>query len=870
MENKEYVWTTKQLKTKFHEYFESKGHKTLPSSSVIPENDPTLLFVNSGMVQFKNIFLGGEAQYKRVNTSQYCIRAGGKHNDLDDVGKDNYHHTFFEMLGNWSFGDYFKEEAIKYAYEFLVEVLKINKENLYVTVYDEMDKESRSIWKKYLPESKIVSSGYKDNFWEMGEFGPCGPCTEIHYDRIGGRNASELVNKDDPNVLEIWNIVFMEYNKTAKGLFPLEIKKIDTGIGLERLLSILNGVKSNYLIDTFYDIIRFTENRCKYRYNDEENTNITVAFRVVSDHARTLAVCLFYNVPISNEGVGYVLRRILRRAVRFSSEILGIEQNCFSEIVQEAARVLDLGVIDVTAIDIEENQFKKSLNKGLAQLHKIIENNGEISSENVFLLYDTFGFPKDLTEMIAKEKEVKIDLSNFDSLLEEQKERSKKGRNVPITLDFPFDKTDDSYKYLTGDIHASLKAIVLGNEIVTNLEPEKLAALIFDKTNFYGECGGQIGDSGKINFYKNDKIVGYFDVVDTQLVRGYVIHYGELSGEITENALLKIDQNRRILIRNNHSSCHILGSILQKYISADISQQGSFVDDKKCTYDFNIKEKLSADQIDFVERKMNQFISSNATVSVLNMSKEEVERDNSIILMKNVIYPEPIRVIQMQNEEENFKELCGGTHVEKAGQIGKIKIVGENGKSVGIRRITLVSGEIAEECERNSKTAREAIKKGIIANMDCLYSVIERREIDGLNRELVRKKNKEIQKRQKEYEEDFKELVLSRKVAGFNLKGENRNLLEKNLEFPEIDKKNQQKVLATLGMIFSKDKIDSLIYMQQNDEINLLLFLNEGEQTYKEIIKKYGETLRISRNSLQGILNKELFNDFRKLIKKIN
>ncbi len=452
---KDYLWTTQKLKHEFLTFFKDRNHLVMPSTPVVPKDDPSLLFVNSGMVQFKTYFLNADQKppAARITTSQHCIRAGGKHNDLEDVGKDNYHHTFFEMLGNWSFGDYGKEQAIDFAYEFLVSYLKLNPQNLYVTVFDEMDSQSRIYWRKYFPEYKIINSGKKDNFWEMGEYGPCGPCTEIHYDRIGNRDASSKVNKDDPDVLEIWNLVFMEFEKVPgnSDLIPLGRKCVDTGIGLERLLSILNNVKSNYLIDSFQTIIHHVESLCDFKYSDSNDVPQDVAFRIIADHSRTIATCLYYQVEFSNVGVGYVLRRLLRRMLRYSNDVLKIPKGELKEIVKVAFSTLQpLPPIknqdDIfQVIEVEENQFFDLLKKGTILFNKIVQEKGKLSSEDVFTLYDTHGFPIDLTKAMAEESKVEMNLDSLDDLINEAKEKSRNRESRAIEFfDFDFPPTDHS------------------------------------------------------------------------------------------------------------------------------------------------------------------------------------------------------------------------------------------------------------------------------------------------------------------------------------------------------------------------------------------------------------------------------------------
>ncbi|ORD94438.1 SYA [Enterospora canceri] len=817
------------------------------------------------MVQFKQIFLGEKPEYKRVITVQHCIRAGGKHNDLEDVGKDNYHHTFFEMMGNWSFGDYFKEEAIKYAFEFLTEVCNLNTERLYVTVYDEMDKESRAIWKKYLPESRIVSAGQKDNFWEMGEFGPCGPCTEIHYDRIGGRDASALVNQDDPNVLEIWNIVFMEFNRTPHGLIDLDVKKIDTGIGLERLLSILMEVKSNYQIDTFIEIIKSTEEEtCGEKYDDLGTTNKTVAFRVVADHARTLAICLYYGVSFGNEGIGYVLRRILRRAVRFASEVLQIRENSLSKIVQKAADCLELGQVDVSQIDAEENMFKQTLKKGILQFDKLVKDN-RLTSESVFKLYDTYGFPRDLTELMAQEKGVICETKDFEKHLQEQKERSKTKKETPITIELQFDGTDDSFKYDEKQVELDAKLLVCikENELVEfdKAESGETYQLIFNRTNMYGECGGQVGDTGTIEFIKENKKVGEFTVVDTKILRNYIVHYGKLEGVVTEKVVIRRDQERRMKIRNNHSTCHILGDLVTVYIDEDAEQQGSYVDEFKCTYDFNYSGKITDEKLKVLEDAVNEFIKSNSPVEVLSMSKKEVA-ENNVHLMPNVKYPDPLRIIKMTHVNGMvFMEPCGGTHISKSSMIRKVRIVSEAAVSGGRRRIICVSGELADECDLNADEAKKSIENGTLARLeDKQMSVYMKRRLTVLNRDLIRKKNKAITERISTLVEETQNEILLNKLNSINTK--TNKVILKEIDELKTDKKTQVKAMALVCECFAKKEMDAFVTMKVGEEVLVAAFRKNGKEIYKKIAEKY-EKMRVSRDMLQGTLLQNKLSNFK-------
>lgn len=837
------IWTTKQLKQRFFDFFQKREHVLLPSSSVVPNNDPTLLFTNSGMVQFKNNFLGEPSEHKRVVTSQRCIRAGGKHNDLDDVGKDNYHHTFFEMLGNWSFGDYFKEEAIEFAYDFLINDLGLKKENMYVTIYEDMDQESARIWSKYVDPSRIIPSSQKDNFWEMGEFGPCGPCTEIHYDRIGGRDASAFVNKDDPTVIEIWNIVFMEYERTPKGLEKLKIKNIDTGIGLERLLSILNDVPSNYLIDSFQHIIKFIESKCSFVYEDK-NSVTDVAFRVLSDHSRTIAVCLNDKVAFSSEGVGYVLRRILRRAVRYAHDILKLEKGVISQCVAEASKFMDLN-IDVNVVDQEEELFLKTLVKGLNQLVKMAEMKGKLEGKDVFILYDTYGFPCDLTELVAKEKGIPFSLDGFNEQKNLAKEMSKSSKKY-ITVNFDFPKTNDSFKYSVNGIRASLNAVVLNNEIVNEVPESVTVDMIFDKTCFYAECGGQVGDKGLIEFYENSNLVGTFVVDDTQTQRGFVLHEGKLTGKVSKEAVLTYNAENRSLISANHSTVHILNHFLRTFIKTE--QMGSYVDSEKCRFDFEAK-KLSDETIDSLEKQINEFVTSNASVCVTLHPREEVLQDSTVISMPNEIYPSIVRVISMDNGKTFIKEICGGTHVTNTSEIKLVRILSESGVKANTRRIVAVSNEKALEIDENAKRLKKLLENGQTVTIDCPLSISLKREIEALNKENSKKIQLEFEQSLKNLKSEISQSLLNFKVSRMPEKSFFTYECQSLLRF------ERKEVVKALHTLMSEIDTNGILFVKFEDQVYFIAKNSDLESLMSSISSKFSSSSsRIIKNLIQGTI----------------
>ncbi|WEL38132.1 alanyl-tRNA synthethase [Encephalitozoon hellem] len=853
------LWTTEKLRRSFLDYFASKSHRVVNSSSVVPYEDDTLLFTNSGMVQFKKNLLGERSELRRACSVQRCIRAGGKHNDLDDVGKDTYHHTYFEMLGNWSFGDYFKEEAIGFAWEFLVEVLKLSKDKLYVTYYDELDKESRRIWLKYLPSNRIIPASYKDNFWEMGDTGPCGPCTEIHYDRIGNRNASELVNKDDPNVIEIWNIVFIEYNRTASGLTPLERKCIDTGIGLERLLSILIDVKSNYLIDSFSTIIKAIEEHCDFKYEDSEKST-DVAFRVISDHCRTIAVCIYDKVDFSNDGVGYVLRRILRRAVRYAHEVLGLKEGVLEELVKIAAGTIGIDLESTECVSREEALFMKTLKKGIERFNKIAENNGKISGEDLFLLYDTYGFPVDLTELMAREKNIEIDYTNFESFRQRAIEVSKKSKGTKINIDgdilSKFPPTNDSFKYERNNMNSTVLFAVVGNDIITDPSeiPEGVElGLVFDKTCFYAECGGQVGDTGKITFYCGEKSIGTFNVTDTQAVKKFVVHKGILEGNASYQALQAYNSELRRRTMRNHTGTHLLNFFLRTIIKTE--QRGSLVDPEKLRFDFEGR-KLTNEELEEVEKKINEFIKSNAKVESVILDRCQALENSNIVRMRNEEYPEKVRVITMKSDGLVIEEMCGGTHVTNVSDVGRFRIVNETGVSANTRRIVGVTGKKAQDLDEEAELYLSKLNIGEVVNVDKAIPLLYKQKIDALNQKN-RKRGEELSKAQySKNKKEFVELIAERKSAP---DPDARSIVYYYQSSESCTRKDLAKFINLLCSEAVKHEIECIVYTFINEECLIAANTSDNGDLINRINSKYPNShVRTSKGMVQGSIHSKI------------
>lgn len=753
-------WTAHNVRKTFMDYFEEKNHKYVKSSPVVPFDDPTLLFTNAGMNQYKPIFLGTVDPssdfytLKRAYNSQKCIRAGGKHNDLEDVGKDSYHHTFFEMLGNWSFGDYFKKEAIDYAWKLLTEVYGIPADRLYVTYFEgdakqglEPDTEALDLWKKVgVPEDHILPGNAKDNFWEMGDQGPCGPCSEIHYDRIGGRNAASLVNQDDPDVLEVWNLVFMQFNREQDGsLKSLPAKHIDTGMGFERLVSVLQDVRSNYDTDVFMPLFARIQEITGARpyagkFGDEDKDNIDTTYRVLADHVRTLVFALADGGVPNNEGRGYVLRRILRRGARFARKYMNypignffsslaptlIDQvkHIFPEVAKDPSFLFEI-------LDEEESSFSKTLDRGERLFEKYAAAASQTESKTldgkqVWRLYDTYGFPVDLTELMAEEQNLKIDSPGFEKAKQESYEASKRGGqkggddliklNVHSIAELNSEnvpKTDDSFKYGNENVEGKILKLHDGEKFVTEIsEPGKKYGIILDKTCFYAEQGGQEYDTGKIVI--DDK--AEFSVENVQLYNGFVFHTGTLSeGKLSVDDVIiaSYDELRRFPIKNNHTGTHILNYALKETLGNDIDQKGSLVAPEKLRFDFSHKKALTIEEVTKVENICNEQIKNNYNVYYKDVPLDLAKSIYSVRAVFGETYPDPVRVVSVgkpvddllanpSNEEwgKYSIEFCGGTHVKTTGDIKYFVILEESGIAKGIRRIVAVTGTEAFEAQR--------------------------------------------------------------------------------------------------------------------------------------------------------------------------
>jgi alanyl-tRNA synthetase len=702
------------IRRKFLKFFKEKGHLIVPSAPLVLKNDPSLLFTNSGMVQFKDFFLGNaQPKSKRIADTQKCLRVSGKHNDLEEVGIDTYHHTMFEMLGNWSFGDYFKKEAIEWGWELLTEEFKLPKDRLYVTVFGgdqkdllPIDTDAFKVWRSFLEEDRILYGAKKDNFWEMGDTGPCGPCSEIHIDlrpeeevkRLPGK---QLVNRDHPQVIEIWNLVFMEFNRKSDGsLEKLPAKHVDTGMGFERLCMAIQGKTSNYDTDVFSPMLDFLGNAAGVRYKENEASD--VAMRVVADHVRAVSFAIADGQLPSNTGAGYVIRRILRRAVRYGFTFLNFKEPFIYTLVPVLANQLKnvFSELDTQkdyvskVIYEEESSFLRTLENGLKRMDHIQAEMKDktISGEQAFELYDTFGFPYDLTALIARERGYMVDEKGFRAEMQKQKSRSKADA-VKETGDWievgPLEKTDFiGYEHLESDVR-----IVKHRK--TTQKNKTLYQLVFDKTPFYAESGGQVGDTGYLEG-DNERI----SVIDTKKENELIVHSASsLPAHLDRSYRAVVDRQKRSLTMDNHSATHLLHAALRRVLGSHVEQRGSMVNEKILRFDFSHFAAMTPDEIIRVEDMVNQKIRENITLNEQRDVPIQKAKEMGAMALFGEKYGEHVRVITF--DPEFSVELCGGTHVHSTGQIGLFKVISESSVAAGIRRIEAITADAAYQYVRN-------------------------------------------------------------------------------------------------------------------------------------------------------------------------
>lgn len=776
-----------EIRQAFLDFFASKGHEVVASSPLVPGNDPTLLFTNAGMVQFKDLFLGKEQRsYTRATTSQRCVRAGGKHNDLENVGYTARHHTFFEMLGNFSFGDYFKEDAIKYAWEFLTspEWLNIPAEKLLVTVYAD-DDEAYELWNKNIgiPADKIIRIGdnggarfASDNFWQMGDTGPCGPCTEIFYDHgehiWGGKPGSP--EEDGDRFIEIWNNVFMQYERKENGdMIPLPKPSVDTGMGLERISAIMQGVHSNYEIDLFQALLAKAGELtgCK----DTENKSL----RVIADHIRSTSFLIVDGVLPSNEGRGYVLRRIIRRAIRHG-HMLNAPVGFFAKLVPTLVEQMGEAYPELVKLSehvqkvlrLEEEQFAKTLDKGMAILNDEIAklNTDIIPGEVAFKLYDTYGFPFDLTADVARERNLSVDQAGFDAAMEKQRQQARAAGNFAADYGkgLEIEGETEFLGYSQLENSGTVKALFKDGQAVTELNAGDVAVLVLDETAFYGESGGQCGDTG---FLKADGVV--FQVKDTQKESGNHLHQGVLvEGQVKvgDSLTATVDADKRQSIAIHHSATHLLHAALRAVLGEHVTQKGSLVTYDKLRFDFSHLESVKADELAQIERMVNEHIRANTEVSTRLMNIDDARAAGAMALFGEK-YDDQVRVLSMGKDEFSI-ELCGGTHASRTGDIGLLKITSEGGIAAGVRRIEAVVGEAALDFIAAEEATLSKLAHNFKTSNDKVLEKVEQLQnrAHALEKELEAVKAKNAQSAGNDLATQAKDIngikVLSAQLAG--------------------------------------------------------------------------------------------------------
>ena len=715
--------TASEIRQAFLTFFEQKGHKIVESAPIVVKEDPTLMFTNAGMNQFKDIFLGDKkTESTRVVDTQKCLRVSGKHNDLEEVGVDTYHHTMFEMLGNWSFGDYFKKDAINWAWELLTEVYKLDKNRLYVSVFEGdkqdnlgLDTEAKDLWLKHVADDKIILGNKKDNFWEMGETGPCGPCSEIHIDLRSDEERAKvdgatLVNADHDQVIEIWNLVFMQYNRKADGsLHPLPNQHVDTGMGFERLVRAVHSMKSNYDSDLFMDTIHELENISGKKYGKNEQTDI--AFRVIADHLRAVCFAIADGQLPDNNGAGYVIRRILRRAVRYGYSFLGLEKPFMNELVPGFVakfQTIFPGLSEQKdfikkVVEQEEKSFLSTLNKGL-KLFDAYSNKGSdnVNGRQAFELYDTFGFPIDLTQLLAKENNIEVDIEEFKIALQEQKDRSradaKKESGDWIVIVEDEREEFIGYDYLETDVK-----ITRYREVT--VKGRKQYHLVLNLTPFYAESGGQVGDKGVLVGKDDDEKIG---IIDTQKENQLSIQITEkLPANLNQHFQAKVNLKKRIDTTLNHSATHLLQAALRQVLGDHVAQKGSLVNEKHLRFDFSHFQKVEKAEIEQIENIVNGKIrEAIALVEARNVPFEEATKSGAMALFGEK-YGDTVRVITFG--QDYSVELCGGCHVSNTAQIGSIKILHEGAVAAGVRRMEAITGAKADAYMKDKLSLVEQI-----------------------------------------------------------------------------------------------------------------------------------------------------------------
>lgn len=818
-----------EIRQEFLDFFEEKEHTTVPSAPVVPKNDPTLLFTNAGMNQFKSIFLGEQSGYEqdgqvwqRVVDSQRCIRVSGKHNDLEEVGHDTYHHTLFEMLGNWSFGDYFKREAIRWAWELLVEEWGLEADRLYATVFEgdkddglPVDQESIELWKSEtaINPDHILKFDKVDNFWEMGETGPCGPCSEVHIDIRSDEerkelDGAELVNMDDPRIMEIWNLVFIQFNRQSDGsLEKLPAQHVDTGMGFERICAVLQDKRSNYDTDLFAPLLSKIGELAGVTYgNDEE---IDIAMRVIADHIRAVSFSIADGASPGNDGRGYVIRRILRRAIRYGWDKLDLKEPFFHKLVPTLAKQFE-DVFPVLAqqedyvknvVHSEENSFLNTLGQGIELFNEMIEGKDEISGEDAFKLHDTYGFPIDLTQLMASERGVGVDVDGFNRRMQEQKERARAAGR------FNVDQSSSSEWVTVNDTEAfefvGYDSLSSQSRIKALRKDDGRNAIILDKTPFYAESGGQVADTGIIS--SGDEHLRVLDVQKSP--DGYVHFVDELPGNPDGEWNAVVDGERRREIRKHHSATHLVHAALKKELGGHVAQKGSLVDDKHLRFDFSHYEQITPGQLNRIEEIVNERIQDNIPKQEERDVPIDEAKERGATMLFGEKYGDRVRVITF--DPEYSMELCGGTHVDATGEIGYFRFTNESSAAAGIRRIEAKVGKSADKFLRSEHELVQRIKSQLGQSEDPaneIHKLIEERK--ELEKEVERLQHQQSTSRLDELLENANELENGIRLVSGEVPNGDMDLL-KQLGYESLDKSKK----GTITVLGAKNKKEGKVYV---------------------------------------------------------
>ena len=832
--------TSKEIRSRYLDFFKSKSHAIVPSAPMVVKDDPTLMFTNAGMNQFKEYFLGHKAiQNKRVADTQKCLRVSGKHNDLEEVGMDTYHHTMFEMLGNWSFGDYFKKEAIEWAWEFLTKEMKIDKDSLYVTIFEgdqseglARDTEAYDLWKNLLPEERIINGNKKDNFWEMGEQGPCGPCSEIHVDirpeadreKISGL---DLVNKDHPQVVELWNLVFMQFNRKANGsLENLPALHVDTGMGFERLCMVMQKTQSNYDTDVFKPLMQEVETITNNEYGKDEKVDI--AIRVIADHLRAVAFSIADGQIPSNTGAGYVIRRILRRAVRYGFTFLGTKKPFIYQLVDTLTKQMGTAFPELLrenklisiVIKEEEHSFLRTLDQGLVLLENVIQNadSSIISGKKAFEMYDTFGFPKDLTALILRERGLDLDEAEFELELQKQKERSRAATKVE-TGDWIVLVEDDVQEFIGYDYLETKVKIARYRKTKTKKHGE-FYQVVFNLTPFYPEGGGQDGDKGYLESSHGDLVY----IVDTKKENNLVIHYiKNLPKDVHDTFKAVVDKKIRSYTEANHSATHLLHQALRTVLGTHVTQKGSMVHSRGLRFDFSHFSKVTTEELIQVENFVNARIREGLSLKEKRNIPLQIALDEGAIALFGEKYGDTVRTIKFGSSIE----LCGGTHVENTKDIWHFILLHEGAVASGIRRIEAITGEFAKDFFISNSNKFKEVKKVLQNTSDPLKSIV-----------AIQEENSDLKK----------QIQILLKEKGKNLKTDLKN---------EISEMNGINFLAKQVDLDANGIKD--ISFELGGEIDNLFLLLGTNQNGKALLSCYiSKNLVASKNLDAGKIIREL------------